>query len=331
MVDRRHLEHAFAGELERHHLHDHRHRLQHEQAADDGEHDLVLDRHRHRAEHAAERQRAGVAHEDRGRRRVEPQEAEAGTDHRAAQHRQFAGAGDVMDLQIVGEHQIAGQIRDQPEARRRDHHRHDRQTVQPVGEVDRIAGADDDEGAEQHESPAEIDHQLLEERKHQRGRDRPLAEMRQRRDGDHRNQRLGQQARAAGKAGVALLGDLQIVVIKADQAEAQRHSEHDPDIRAGRVRPQQGRDQQAGKDHQPAHGGRAFLADQMGLRAVGADRLALALLDAQQVDHRAAEQEDEHQRGDDGAAGAERDVAEDVEKRDLVGEFGQPIKHRVKP
>ena len=74
-----------------------------------------------------------------------------------------------------------------------------------------------------------------------------------------------------------------------------------------------------------------FLVIRCDLRAVGADRLALALLDAQQVDDRAAEQEHEHQRGDDGAAGAEGDVAEDVEERELVGEIGQPIEHRIKP
>ena len=172
MMDRRHPEDALAGELERGHLHDHRHRLQHEQAADDGQHDLVLDRDRDGAEHAAERQRAGVAHEDRGRRRVEPEEAQARADHRAAEHRQLAGAGDVVDLQIVGEHDVAGEIGDQAEGRRRDHHRHDGEAVEPVGEVDRIAGADDDEGAEDHEEPAEIDHQFLEERKRQRGRRR---------------------------------------------------------------------------------------------------------------------------------------------------------------
>ena len=149
MVDRRHPEHALAGELERDHLHDHRHRFEHEQPADDGEHDLVLGGDRDRAEHAAERERAGVAHEDRGRRRVEPEEAEAGADHRAAQHRELAGAGDVVDLQIVGEHRVAGEIGDHAEARRRDHHRHDGETVEPVGQVHRVAGADDDEGAEQ--------------------------------------------------------------------------------------------------------------------------------------------------------------------------------------
>src|ERR1700676_3908371 len=42
MVDRRHLEHALAGELKRHHLHDDGHRFEHEQPADDRQHDLVL-------------------------------------------------------------------------------------------------------------------------------------------------------------------------------------------------------------------------------------------------------------------------------------------------
>src|SRR5262249_11306993 len=37
VMQRRHLEHALAGEPERQHLHDHRHRLEHKQAADDGE------------------------------------------------------------------------------------------------------------------------------------------------------------------------------------------------------------------------------------------------------------------------------------------------------
>src|SRR5229473_2993887 len=82
MMQRRHPEHALAGELEGHHLHDHRNRFQHEQSADHGEHDLVFDRDRDRAEHAAKGERAGVAHEDRRRRRVEPQESQARAEHR---------------------------------------------------------------------------------------------------------------------------------------------------------------------------------------------------------------------------------------------------------
>ena len=44
-----------------------------------------------------------------------------------------------------------------------------------------------------------------------------------------------------------------------------------------------------------------------------ADRLAAALAHAQEVDQRPAEEEAEDQRGEEGAAGAEGDVAEEVE------------------
>src|ERR1700730_7278819 len=57
MVQRRHPQNAFPGELERGDLHDPRDRLQHEQSADHRQHDLVLDRNRDRAEHTAERER----------------------------------------------------------------------------------------------------------------------------------------------------------------------------------------------------------------------------------------------------------------------------------
>src|SRR5947199_7461134 len=60
MMQRRHPEHAFSRELERDHLHDDGHRLQHEQPADDCQHQFVFGRHRDGAEHAAECKRAGI-------------------------------------------------------------------------------------------------------------------------------------------------------------------------------------------------------------------------------------------------------------------------------
>src|SRR6478735_5831166 len=53
MVQRRHAEHALAGEAERGDLHDHRRRLQHEQTADNGQHQLMLGRDRDGAERTA--------------------------------------------------------------------------------------------------------------------------------------------------------------------------------------------------------------------------------------------------------------------------------------
>ena len=172
----------------------------------------------------AERERAGVAHEDRGRRRVEPEEAKPRADHRAAYHRELAGAGHVVDLQIVGEHRVAGEIGDADEARRRDHHRADGEAVEPVGQVHRVAGADDDEGAEQHEEPAEIDDHFLEHRKRQRGRELRAAEVGERDAGGDRDDGFDRQPQRAAEARGGLLRHLQIVVIEADQAEAERHA-----------------------------------------------------------------------------------------------------------
>ncbi len=45
-----------------------------------------------------------------------------------------------------------------PKLGRRDHHRHDGEAVEAVGQVHRIAGADNDEGAEHQKEPAEMDH-----------------------------------------------------------------------------------------------------------------------------------------------------------------------------
>src|SRR5262245_10331037 len=56
VVDRRHLEHALAGELERNDLDDHRNRLEHEQTADNGKHDLVFDRDSDCAQQPAQRE-----------------------------------------------------------------------------------------------------------------------------------------------------------------------------------------------------------------------------------------------------------------------------------
>jgi hypothetical protein len=78
--------------------------------------------------------------------------------------RELAGARHEVDLQIFGEDRVTDEIGDDAERRRRDHDRHDGQTVEAVGEVHRIAAADDDERREGNEEPAEIDDQILDER-----------------------------------------------------------------------------------------------------------------------------------------------------------------------
>ena len=74
----------------------------------------------------------------------------------------------------------------------------------------------------------------------QRGRERAAAEARDARSRPAtRDDRLDEQASAAGEAGMASAGDLEIVVVEADDAEAERHAEHDPDVGVGRIGPEQ--------------------------------------------------------------------------------------------
>jgi hypothetical protein len=68
-----------------------------------------------RAERAAQRQRAGIAHEDHGRRRVEPQEAEAAPISAGAEIASSPDPRHEMQLQVVREDAVADQVGDQRE------------------------------------------------------------------------------------------------------------------------------------------------------------------------------------------------------------------------
>ena len=125
-----------------------------------------------------------------------------------------------------------------------------------------------------------------------------------------------------------LLGHLEIVVVEADRREAGGDEQHDPDIGAFEVRPQQRRGEQAEEDHQAAHRRRALLGQKVRSRPVGADRLALALLQAQRRDDHRPEEEDEQQPGRRRAERAEGQIAEEVEDARDVRKIGQPGQHR---
>src|SRR5579862_1528337 len=72
VVQRRHAKNPPTGQLYSYYLYDHRDRFEHEQAADNGQHQFVLGHHADRTERTADRQRPGVAHKDHRRRRIKP-------------------------------------------------------------------------------------------------------------------------------------------------------------------------------------------------------------------------------------------------------------------
>src|SRR5262249_6389892 len=105
---------------------------------------------------------------------------------------------------------------DEAEAERHDDDRHDSEAVEAVGQVHRIARANDDEGTEQHEKPTERQDQVLKERKGEGTRERLAAERDDEIAGDERVRRLDGESDLAGEASMRLLGDLEEVVIEAD-------------------------------------------------------------------------------------------------------------------
>src|SRR5215216_5828086 len=110
MVDRRHLEHALAGELEGRDLDHDRRRLHHEDATDDDEQQLLLDQDGDRADRAAERERADITHEDFGGVRVVPKEAETRADQRAAEDRHFTSRRKSDQIEVGSELRVARDV-----------------------------------------------------------------------------------------------------------------------------------------------------------------------------------------------------------------------------
>ena len=326
VVQRRHAEDALARELVARDLDDDRDRLEHEEPADDGEHQLVLGDDADDAERPADGERAGVAHEDHRGRRVEPQEPQGRAHHRGAEDGELAGAGDVIDLEVVGEDQIADEIGDEREAAGGDHRRHDGEPIEPIGQVDGVGRAGHHQRRDRHEEHAEIDDDGLEEGHGEGGAERAARQDDVGDGGDPADDQLRQQLAPARQPARRAPRQLAVVVDEADHAETHGHEQRHPDVAVAEIGPQQGRDGEREEDENAAHGGRALLGEEVVLRPVEADRLALALLGFEPGDEVRAEEEADQQRRHHRAARAEGEVAEKIEGLEAVGERGQEMK-----
>ncbi len=107
VMNRRHTEDPFAGQLERGHLDHYRQGFHHEHAAHDEQHNFLPDDDRDRPKGGTKGQRSDIAHEDLRGIGVEPEKAEPCADQRAAEHDQLASAGDIGNQQIVGKIYVA--------------------------------------------------------------------------------------------------------------------------------------------------------------------------------------------------------------------------------
>ena len=283
VVQRRHEEDALLRLLVVEHLDHDGQGLGHEQASDDERHELGLREHGQAAQRHAQRERSGVAHEDVGRERVEPQEADARARERGGEDGGFQQIGTVRD------------------GRHHDHHDHDRarrQTVQAVGEVHGVAHAHQQDVHEQQVQPGDGD--AVADGNH-RGQD---AEVERHDEGNlhgglyaqpvhgHEHERRGDghlphDLRLRGETERALLHHFRRVVDEAQQTREHGSRQQHERLGRGHADEQRHRDDRDQHDD-AAHGGRALLHE-VALGAVGAHLLAdmarLEELDPQRREH----------------------------------------------
>src|SRR5579862_491668 len=310
VVDRRHAEDALPPQLERHHLADHRQRLDDEDAADDQQHELLARDERDDPERRAECERADVAHEHLRRVGVEPEEAEARRRERAAEDRELARARDVRDLEVLGDLRVARGVGEDRVRPARDHDGSDREPVEPVGQVDGVRRADDDDRAEGDVPEPQIRVHVLQEGH----REMPAVlghEVDPRRR-EPRDRELEEKANPTRDPGRAPSPYLRVVVEEADQAVADGDEQRDPDVDVVQVGEEYRREHEREDDEHAAHRRRAGLGGVVRW-TVAADRLP-DLERREPPDERRPEEERARERGEAGQKRPEGDVLEDVQR-----------------
>ncbi len=347
VMQRRHLENPLFAQFVRAHLQNHRQGFQHENAADKRQQQLLLDRDRHRPDRPAQRERPHVAHEHLRRVRVVPKKADAGPHHRPAEDGQLAHQRHPLQLQVIGKHDVPAHIGQHGQGRRGDDGAADRQAVEPIGQVHRIARPDDDQYNKQDEwqkcqqmkvrhagerRDAERRMDALQERHHQFGRvaaPRLHGHERDRHSRAHQNLVAGLSARRQPK--IAPVHHLDIVVREPDRPEAESRQDHQPDHRVPQVGPQKRRQQDRDGNQHASHGrGAGFFL--VRLRPVLADVLPDLEL-AQLINHKRPDKQRDQERRKRSKSRPKRDVAEDAERGEVGKELliEQPVQQRGSP
>ena len=322
-MDRRHEKDPLSPELVRSHLKDHRERLQDKDPSDEDQEDFIFRRHGHDAQRGAQRQGADISHEHLRGIGVEPQKTQARRDDGGAEHRHLADTGNIRDLEVVGELEMAGHVGDQGVSRGGGHDRSDGETIQAVGKVDGVGRPDDHQHGERDIPDAQVRPDVLQE-----GNGEDAAEIGLPVKNYHPGQgdgHLEKELGPGGKAAAALALEFQGIVNEADHRESRRHKKGDRNVEIHDVGQEHRRGHQGENDERPSHRRRARLY-RVSWRTVLADRLAhlRGRQGANQVGTQEKRDQQSHQRGQRGAKG---DVAEDVEGR--VGRV-QGIQYIVK-
>src|SRR6202521_5340459 len=341
MVNRRHLENALLTQLVGTNLQDHRKRLDNENAANERQQQFLLDHDGYGTNRAAQRQRSDSAHEHFRRMRVVPQKSNRGTNHGSAEDSKLTDLRHALQFEVGCKSRVPAEVGENRERSGRNHRAANSEPVKTVGKIDGVARCDNhkhnktDEWQEGQRpqvgmSCQSLDHQvrveLLEERHQQPGGILSAVLQSDQRDRDQdAGGSLIAQLGAGGKAEIAVMNDLKVVIGKTDRAEGHRGKHSDPNKRIAQIGPKQRRHQDGDRDQQTAHGWstRFFL---MGLRTLFADVLP-DLEIAQAPNHDRPNDQAGEKSGEAGKGCAESQVTKNTEWRKVMIELQveQPV------
>ena len=123
-------------------------------------------------------------------------------------------------MQVVGEVHVPGGPRHQRKAGGDEDGRHNRQAVEAVGQVDRIAGTDDDEVSQQDVKQSQLRHHVFKKWHYQLGRRGVFPRQIQRERYAQRNHRHPEILPAGNQALGVFAHDFTVIIDKPDDAVA---------------------------------------------------------------------------------------------------------------
>ena len=212
----------------------------------------------------------------------------------------------IRDVQVVRKVHVTGRPRHQRKTGRHKDGRHDCQAIQTVGQVNGVTGADNHKVRQQNVEQTQLRHHVFKERHDQLGRWRVFPGQIQREGHAQRDHRHPEILPAGNQAFGIFADDFAVIIDETDDPVTHQYRQHTPDVRVGRVRPQQHGNDDGSQDHDPAHGRRTALAE-VRFRAVVTHNLAEREL-LQTGNHARAHPQRDEQRSQQADDGAKRQI-----------------------
>src|SRR6266478_4376713 len=189
--------------------------------------------------------------------RVVPEKPWRSPDERAAEYRELADSRNVLNLEIGGPAVVAAHVRQNRERARRDDRTADCQPNQPIRQVHRVGGTDNDDGRSHQEGherqrpevpgkmrfvEQRMNHQIgmesLQKRKDELRRVSTVGGQDKKHDANNQaDESLKINFLLRGETQIALIRDFRVIIDEANDRKTEKRKKRKQDKRIGQIRP----------------------------------------------------------------------------------------------